>query len=268
MTDETNSATNAQPGEIPEIPNVVPNFAPPKPRFADGLSVEGALEALLFVTDEPVSGGALAKILDLNPSDVDRALADLATRFEEEERGIQLREVAGGWRLYSHPAYHDIIESYVISWDTRSLSQAALEVLAVIAYHQPATRATINGVRGVNSEGVISSLVEKGLVREAGRDDSPGNPILYATTRTFLEKFGLRSLRELPPLEDFAPDEESREFIRERLSAREPSSEQLEQADDDDSALSGKEADALADTYLHQSAYDPDPESDRIETVD
>ena len=195
--------------------------------------LEAAVEALLFVSDEPVSAATLAKILDRTPSAIDLALSTLATRFEEEERGIQLREVAGGWRMYSHPAFHDLIERYVISWDTRSLSQAALEALAVIAYHQPTTRAGVNGIRGVNSDAVISSLVEKGLVREAGRDAGPGNAILYATTRTFLEKFGLKSLRDLPPLEDFAPDEESREYIRARLTAGERSAG-IDEDDGDD----------------------------------
>lgn len=195
------------------------------PETTENYSLEGAVEALLFVSDEPVGVVALAKILDRTLSEVDTALSSLATRLEEEERGIQLREVAGGWRLYSHPAYHDLIEKYVISWDTRSLSQAALEALAVIAYHQPTTRAGINGIRGVNSDAVISSLVEKGLVREAGRDSGPGNAILYATTRTFLEKFGLKTLKDLPPLEDFAPDAESKEYIRARLSGGETSLE-------------------------------------------
>ncbi|MCL2339349.1 MAG: SMC-Scp complex subunit ScpB [Actinomycetia bacterium] len=185
--------------------------------LADNL--EAACEALLFVSDEPVSAAALARILAAEPSAVDTALSGLATRLQEEERGIQLREVAGGWRLYSHPAFHEVIERYVLSWDTRALSQAALEALAVIAYHQPCTRQIVNGVRGVNSEGVIASLVDKGLVREAGRDNAPGAAILYATTRTFLEKFGLKSLKDLPPLADFAPDQASREFIQARLSA-------------------------------------------------
>lgn len=178
----------------------------------------GAAEALLFVSDEPVSSAKLASILEVSPSQMDEVLALLAAEYQDENRGIQLREVAGGWRFYTHPVHHEIIEKYVLSWDTRKLSAAALEALAVIAYHQPVTRAGVNAVRGVNSEGVISSLVEKGLVREAGRDKTAGNAILYATTRTFLERFGLKSIKDLPPLEDFAPDEESREFIRERLS--------------------------------------------------
>ena len=176
-----------------------------------------AVEALLFVSDEPVSAARLADILEVGPVQVDEALVARAAEYRDENRGIQLREVAGGWRFYTHPAHNDVIERYVISWDTHRMSQAALEALAVIAYHQPVTRAMVNAIRGVNSESVVSSLVEKGLVREMGRD-KPGGSILYGTTRTFLERFGLRSVKDLPPLEDFAPDEASKEQIRERLS--------------------------------------------------
>lgn len=203
-----------------------------------------ALEALLFVSDEPVSAVTLAEILEASPAEVASGLAELAADFREQERGIQLREVAGGWRLYSHPAYHELIEKYVLSWDTHKLSQAALEALAVIAYHQPVTRAGVNAVRGVSSEAVISSLVEKGLVREVGRDPGPGNAILYGTSRTFLEKFGLKTLKDLPDLEEFAPDEESREYIRERLSAG-PLSAALdveEEAEDDLSDADNEDA--------------------------
>lgn len=184
-------------------------------------AIRGPLEALLFVSDEPVSAARLARILEAAPGEVESALAELAQEYREAERGFQLREVAGGWRLYTHPAHHSIIESYVLSWDTRRLSQAALEALAVVAYHQPVTRAGINAVRGVNSEGVIASLMEKGLVREAGRDKNQGNAILYSTTRTFLEKFGLRDIADLPPLAAFAPDADTERAIRERLSSTE-----------------------------------------------
>jgi len=195
-------------------------------------NLQAALEALLFVSDEPLSAAQLSKFLEQGPLEIDAALDALSQRFEEEERGIQLREVAGGWKLFTHPAYHELIEQYVLSWDSRSLSQAALEALAVIAYHQPASRAVVNSIRGVNSEGVISSLIDKGLVHEVGRDVARGNAILYGTTRTFLESFGLKGLKELPPLEDFAPDEESKRFIRERLSAAQPSSDELDYGDD------------------------------------
>ena len=178
----------------------------------------GAVEALLFVSDEPVGAVRLAALLGEQPGRIDAALQALQDEYAQDNRGMQLREVAGGWRFYSHPAYHELIEGYIRSWDTRRMSQAALEALAVIAYHQPVTRASVNAIRGVNSEAVISSLVEKGLVKEVGREKSAGAAILYGTTRTFLEKFGLKSVRDLPPLEDFAPDEATRLYIRERLS--------------------------------------------------
>ena len=197
-------------------------------------SLRGALEALLFVSDEPVAAARLARLLDAAPGDVEAALADLAEEYRETERGFQLREVAGGWRFYTHPAYHGVIEQYVLSWDTRRLSQAALEALAVVAYHQPVTRAGINAVRGVNSEGVLASLVEKGLVREVGRDKNGGNAIIYGTTRTFLEKFGLKDINELPPLAEFAPDPETEHSIRDRLSAGEPAMPSPDEVDSDD----------------------------------
>ncbi len=187
--------------------------------MTDSVSIKGAVEALLFVSDEPVSAARLARVLEVAPGEVEVTLADLAEQYREQERGFQLREVAGGWRLYTHPAHHDVIEAYVLSWDTRRLSQAALEALAVVAYHQPVTRVGVNAVRGVNSEGVIASLMEKGLVRETGRDKNQGNAILYGTTRTFLEKFGLKDITDLPPLEEFAPDSDTERAIRDRLSA-------------------------------------------------
>jgi len=182
-------------------------------------TLRGTLEALLFVTDEPLPAPRVAKLLEMPEAEVTEALEALAAEYARDERGFQLREVAGGWRMYSHPAFHPVIEKMVLSWDTRRLSQAALEALSVIAYHQPVTRQGVNAVRGVNSEAVISSLVEKGLVREAGRDRAQGNAVIYGTTRTFLEKFGLKDLDELPPLEEFAPDAATETAIRERLNA-------------------------------------------------
>lgn len=181
--------------------------------------LKGAVEAMLFVTDEPVGAVTLAQMLECEVSLVQEALFELRDAFEREDRGIQLREVAGGWRLFTHPVYHELIEKYVLSWDTRKLSNAAMETLAIIAYTQPVTRAGVASVRGVNSDSSISSLVEKGLVREAGVADTPGSPTLYATTHGFLEKFGLRSVADLPDLADFAPDDETRRLITERLSA-------------------------------------------------
>lgn len=198
----------------------------------DSFSLKGALEAMLLVSSDPVSAPALASILSITPGECASLLAELQVEYQEKNRGIQLREVAGGWRLFTHPAFHEQVEALVLSWDTQRLSQAALETLAVIAYHQPVTREMVKGIRGVNSDGVISSLVDKGLVRELGRDPQHGQAIIYGTTSAFLEKFGLRSTKDLPDLEQFAPDEQSRQFIRERLSGRSIQST-LEETDDD-----------------------------------
>ena len=212
----------------------------------DASSVKPALEAMLLVSGDPVSASDLARVLGMTPGEVASALAELAAEYSDANRGFQLREVAGGWRMFTHPAYHDQVEALVLSWDTRKLSQAALEALAVVAYHQPVTREGVKAVRGVNSDGVISSLVDKGLVREVGRAADKGQAILYGTTQAFLEKFGLRSLRELPDLEQFAPDEESRKFIRERLSGRSIESTLEDAADDldEERELEGDDIDA------------------------
>ena len=207
-------------------------------------SLKGMLEAMLLVSDDSVPATDFAKVLGVAPGEVASALAELSAEYADANRGFQLREVAGGWRLFTHPAYHDQVASYVVSWDTRKLSQAALETLAVVAYHQPVTREGVRAIRGVNSEGVINSLMEKGLVREMGHEADRGQAILYGTTRRFLERFGLRSLRDLPPLEDFAPDEESKQFIRERLSGRTFSSTLEETAADMDD-----ERELLEDDY-------------------
>lgn len=187
--------------------------------MSEDRELRGTLEALLFVTDEPLGVARVARLLERPEAEVVAALAALKGEYDADERGFQLREVAGGWRLYTHPAFHPVIEQMVLSWDTRRLSQAALEALAVLAYHQPVTRQGVNAVRGVNSEAVIASLMEKGLVREVGRDKAQGNAVLYGTTRTFLEKFGLADLSELPPIEEFAPDIDTESAIRDRLNA-------------------------------------------------
>ena len=184
--------------------------------FSD-TEIKGAIEALLFVTDEPVNILTLADAIQIDPRKVEEALVSLQDELLHANRGIQLREVAGGWRLVTHPVYHELIERYVTSWDTRKLSQAALETLAIVAYCQPVTRNEISSIRGVSSDSSVNSLLEKGLLREAGVQDSPGNPALYGTSKAFLEKFGLKNVSELPPLEGFAPDDETKALIAERL---------------------------------------------------
>lgn len=212
-------------------------------------ALEGVLEALLLVSTDAVSVRDLARAAGAEEADTREALTALSASYADANRGIQLREVASGWRLFTHPAYHDQVEAYVLSWDKRKLSQAALETLAVVAYHQPVSRDGVRSVRGVNSDGVIASLKEKGLVREVGKDARQA--ALFGTTTLFLETFGLRSVRDLPPLEEFAPDEESRRFIRERLSGRSMDVPLDEVADDLD-----EEQDLLADVDESDAAYE------------
>ena len=226
-------------------------------------SLKGLLEALLLVSDDSVPAATLAQAAGVEPGEATGALTELAAEYAEANRGFQLREVAGGWRLFTHPAYHDQVADYVLSWDTRRLSQAALETLAVVAYHQPVTREGVRAIRGVNSDGVIASLREKGLVREVGRDREHGGAQLWGTTRLFLEHFGLRSLRELPPLEDFAPDEESKRFIRERLSGRSISSTLEEAAEDmDDERELLDDYEDSAESEAPEPMADPAPDAD------
>jgi segregation and condensation protein B len=162
--------------------------------------------------------------------------------------------------LFTHPAYHDQVEALVMSWDTRKLSQAALETLAVIAYYQPVSREGVRAVRGVNSDGVISSLVDKGLVRELGRERGRAGAVLYGTTQVFLERFGLASIKDLPPLEDFAPDEEARQFIRDRLSGHSMQST-IEEAEED---LTEAEELSMSDEAAERLAEETGAELDGV----
>jgi len=189
-------------------------------------ALKSQLEALLFVSDEPATVTEFAQIITADEDAIAAALSALRDEYSADERGFQLREVAVGWRLYSNPAHHELIENYVLSWDTRKLSQAALEALAVVAYRQPVSRGGINAIRGVNSEAVIGSLLEKGLIKEVGREKSAGSAILYGTTTSFLEKFGLASLDALPALEEFEPPSEMKDEIRRRLDATLPAEDE------------------------------------------
>ncbi len=187
------------------------------------------LEAVVFLAEEPVEARALADALELDVDDVERGLRTLAARYEEEERGLAIRQVAGGWRMYTAPSAQAVVERYVLAGRSGRLTQAALETLAVIAYKQPISRQEISDIRGVNADGAVRSLVARGFVQEAGRDEGPGQAILYGTTPVFLEKLGLDTLEGLPPLTDFlpeapAPDEPGVDRLREarkRLAAGE-----------------------------------------------
>jgi segregation and condensation protein B len=159
-----------------------------------------ALEALLFVSDEPVAAVVLAQALGVERREADELCEELAAAYEERAAGIVLRSVAGGWRLATHPDTAPVVERYVLSSRHARLTKAALETLAIVAYKQPVTRHQVSSIRGVNSDGVLRALVDRGLVAEVGREETPGRPVLYGTTPEFLEKLGLPSLSAMPPL--------------------------------------------------------------------
>jgi segregation and condensation protein B len=159
-----------------------------------------ALEALLFVSDEPVTAVVLGQALGVERREADELCEALARSYEERGAGIVLRSVAGGWRLTTHPDAAPVLERYVLSSRHARLTKAALETLAIVAYKQPVTRHQVSSIRGVNSDGVLRALVDRGLVAEVGREETPGRPVLYGTTADFLERLGLPSLSALPPL--------------------------------------------------------------------
>lgn len=183
----------------------------------DQSDLKSIIEALFFVADEPLTLKKIAQVVGEEEDAIKKAIYDLKNEYLLKNRGIQLQEVAEGYRFYTHPGYASYVERLVLSSDQRRLTQAALETLVIVAYKQPITKSEIGAIRGVNADAVLSSLQEKGLVKEIRRDKGPGQPILYGTTKAFLEKFGLRDISYLPPLEDFAPDEETKSQIRKNL---------------------------------------------------
>ena len=168
-----------------------------------------ALEAVLMVADEPIAAVQLATALALPTRTVEQLLEDLAAEYRGEgpgrPRGFELRRVGEGWRIYSAPAFADVVGRFVLEGQTARLTQAALETLAVVAYRQPVSRGQVSAVRGVNVETVMRTLTTRGLVAETGVDEASG-AVLYGTTSYFLERMGLGSVDDLPPLAPYLPE--------------------------------------------------------------
>lgn len=164
-----------------------------------------ALEAILMVADTPVPTTQLATVLARPEAEVEQALQELVEGYEVQHRGFVLREHGGGWRYYSNPVFAPVVDAFVLDGQTARLTQASLETLAVIAYRQPVSRGRIAAIRGVNVDGVVRTLLARGLIEEAGQDPD-GGANLYRTSTYFLERLGLRSLDELPPLAPYLPD--------------------------------------------------------------
>ncbi|OKI97221.1 hypothetical protein AMK19_32205 [Kitasatospora sp. CB01950] len=180
-------------------------LALPGPAAPEGVPLRAALEAVLMVADEPVPVQRLASVLDASAGEVAAVLRELAAEYTAQGRGFELRQVAGGWRFYSRAECAAAVDRFVLDGQQARLTQAALETLAVVAYRQPVSRGRVSAVRGVNCDGVMRTLVQRGLVEEAGTEPETG-AILYRTTNYFLERMGLRGLDELPELAPFLPE--------------------------------------------------------------
>lgn len=166
--------------------------------------LEKTIEAILFVSDAPVLTSEFAEVTERSLQDVTGALASLSAHLDSDH-GLELKEVAGGWRLYTRPEMLDYVERFASSEKVRKLSNAAMETLSVIAYKQPVSRGQVAEIRGVDSDHAIRTLERRDLVRDIGRAPGPGQAVLYGTTELFLEKMGVASVADLPPLADHVP---------------------------------------------------------------
>lgn len=165
--------------------------------------LKGAVEALLFISDKPVEIAQIKEAVGMvEQPQIRQLIGALQKEYEEQDRGMMIREIAGGYQMLSNPQYAEYVRNFFKTRVKEKLSRPALEALAIAAYRQPISRGDVELIRGVNSDGVVTNLLEKGLIKIVGRKDVPGRPFLYGTTKLFLEYFGLKSLTDLPKLED------------------------------------------------------------------
>ena len=165
-----------------------------------------ALEAILMVAMEPVDPSLLAQLLEQPVEVIERLCEELASAYEEAGHGFQLVKIAGGFRLQSHPDLGSYVERFVLDSQEVRISSAALETLAIIAYKQPISRSQVSAIRGVDPDAVMRTLQARGYITEVGRDDGPGQAVMFGTTQMFLEKLGLASIDKLPGISEFVPD--------------------------------------------------------------
>jgi segregation and condensation protein B len=170
------------------------------------VEARGAIEAVVLAATEPVPPALLAQLVELPTTRVEELCDELAAEYEREGRGFQLARVAGGYRFQTHPDAYAYVERFVLEGQTARLSGPALETLAIVAYKQPIARAQISAIRGVNVDATLKTLVARGYIEESGHEHTPGNPTLFSTTTAFLERLGVDSLSDLPPLADFVPE--------------------------------------------------------------
>ncbi len=183
-------------------------------------SIKRVVEALLFISESPLPLERIGGVIEeVDPSEIRKAIEELKSEYESSKRSLVIQEVAGGYQMTTDPLYAPWLRKFLKKTHGEKLSGPSLETLAIVAYKQPVTRQEIEFIRGVNVEGVLKALLEKGLIRIQGRKEIIGRPLLYGTSREFLEYFGLNSLEELPPIEEFvqqgeeiAVEDESKEI--------------------------------------------------------
>lgn len=181
------------------------------------LEARRAIEAIVMVTDEPADPRLLAQLTEISADRVEEICESLAQQYRDEQRGFELVKVAGGWRFQSCADMSPYVERFVLSGQSARLSAAALETLAIVAYKQPISRAQVAAIRGVNVDGVMRTLQQRGYIAELARDPGPGQAVLFGTTSTFLEKLGLNSIEELPALGEFVPSPDVLEALEQGL---------------------------------------------------
>lgn len=203
----------AEPPDVGSLPDLSAAsgepVVPDRPAASDApprSDLRPAIEAILLVVDEPVADVLLAQILEQPTDLVTATLRELSDEYTAQGRGFDLRRAAGGWRLYTRPEYAPYVERFVLDGQQARLTQAALETLAVVAYKQPVSRSRISAIRGVNCDGVVRTLLGRGLIEERGIEPETGAH-LYGTSRLFLEKLGIDSLEDLPALAPFLPSD-------------------------------------------------------------
>ena len=234
----------------------------------DASEIKAGIEAVLMVADQPVAPGQFADLMGVTTEDVEIAAADLIQAYASQGRGFVLQRVAGGLRFQSHPDQASIVERFVLDGQASRLSAAALETMAIIAYKQPISRNQISAIRGVNAEGVVRTLEARGYVDELARDPGPGRASLYGTTDAFLERLGLNSSDELPPLGQFVPGADVVEALETTLMVNPDTSTDAATAELDDSAfdVAAMAAAALAHNYLEDNVEQDD--ADGVGTID
>lgn len=230
----------------------------------DAATIRRLLEAVLLVSAEPVDVDAASASIHCTPDACKAQLEELSRQYDAESRGFQLVQTASGWQLVTRESCHDCIEEYLGRIDARKLSQAALEVLACVAYLQPIGREAIRSIRGVTSDAAINSLKARGIIKEIKSKPTPTGAAQYGTTKAFLEEFGLASLRDLPPIEQFAADEAAQRYIRERLEQT-----PLHLFDDDEPAAvseEGFDVDAVHEDAVYEDIVEVDADASTAAT--